>query len=208
MESLPPQTLARLCQQTLPDDARAFQALVRQLKGRVYATAYRLMGSREDAEDQAQEVFVKVYRGIQDLDDPETVTAWIYRLTVNTCFDALRKRGRTPTTTAAAPPSTDRDEEPQFADPNAAAPEEIALRRELRDCLEDVLQRLDPIERGVLVLRDVEDRPYQEIAETFAIGLGATKMRIHRARLAFQQLFERLCAELWQPVGTRGVAEG
>jgi RNA polymerase sigma-70 factor, ECF subfamily len=208
LESLPPQTLARLCQQTLPDDTRAFQALVGQLKGRVYATTYRLMGSWEDAEDQAQEVFVKVYRGIQDLDDPETVTAWIYRLTVNTCFDALRKRGRTPTATAAAPPSTDGDEELQFADPNAAAPEEIALRHELRDCLEDVLQRLDPIERGVLVLRDVEDRPYQEIAESFAIGLGATKMRIHRARLAFQQLFERLCAELWQPVRTRGVAEG
>ena len=208
MESLPPQTLARLCQQTLPDDARAFQALVRQLKGRVYATAYRLMGSREDAEDQAQEVFVKVYRGIQDLDDPATVIAWIYRLTVNTCFDALRKRGRFPDTTAATPPTADRDEEPQYADPNVATPEETALRRELRDCLEDVLQRLDPVERSVLVLRDVEDRPYQEIAETLAVGLGATKMRIHRARLAFQRLFERLCVELWRPVGTRGVAEG
>lgn len=208
MESLPPQTLARLCQQTLPDDTRAFQALVGKLKARVYATAYRLMGSREDAEDQAQEVFIKVYRGIQDLEDPATVTAWIYRLTVNTCFDALRKRGRAPNTTAAAPPSTDRDEEPQYADPNVATPEEIALRRELHDCLEDVLQRLDPVERGVLVLRDVEDRPYQEIAETLAVGLGATKMRIHRARLAFQQLFESLCAELWRPVGTRGVAEG
>ena len=208
MESLPPQTLARLCQQTLPEDTRAFQALVGQLKGRVYATAYRLMGSREDAEDQAQEVFVKVYRGIQDLDDPETVTAWIYRLTVNTCFDALRKRGRFPDTTAATPPTADRDEEPQYADPNVATPEETALRRELRDCLEDVLQRLDPVERSVLVLRDVEDRPYQEIAETLAVGLGATKMRIHRARLAFQRLFERLCVELWRPVGTRGVAEG
>jgi RNA polymerase sigma-70 factor, ECF subfamily len=208
LESLPPQTLARLCQQTLPDDTRAFQALVGQLKGRVYATTYRLMGSREDAEDQAQEVFVKVYRGIQDLDDPATVIAWIYRLTVNTCFDALRKRGRFPDTTAATPPTADRDEEPQYADPNVATPEETALRRELRDCLEDVLQLLDPVERSVLVLRDVEDRPYQEIAETLAVGLGATKMRIHRARLAFQRLFERLCVELWRPVGTRGVAEG
>jgi RNA polymerase sigma-70 factor, ECF subfamily len=161
LESLPPQTLARLCQQTLPEDTRAFQALVGQLKGRVYATAYRLMGSREDAEDQAQEVFVKVYRGIQDLDDPATVIAWIYRLTVNTCFDALRKRGRFPDTTAATPPTADRDEEPQYADPNVATPEETALRRELRDCLEDVLQLLDPVERSVLVLRDVEDRPYQ-----------------------------------------------
>ena len=208
MESLPPQTLARLCQQTLPEDTRAFQALVGQLKARVYATAYRLMGSRQDAEDQAQEVFVKVYRGIQDLDDPATVTAWIYRLTVNTCFDAIRKRGRSPNTTATAPPSTDRDEEPQYADPNVATPEEVALRRELRDCLDDVLQRLDPGERAVLVLRDVEERPYQEIAETLAIGLGATKMRIHRARLAFQQLFESLCLELWRPVRMRGVAEG
>jgi RNA polymerase sigma-70 factor, ECF subfamily len=208
LESLPPQTLARLCQQTLPEDTRAFQALVRQLNGRVYATAYRLMGNRHDAEDQAQEVFIKVYRGIQDLDDPATVTAWIYRLTVNTCLDELRKRGRSPNTTDAAPPRADRDEELQVADPNVPMPEEVALQRELRDCLEDVLQRLDPDERGVLVLRDVEDRPYQEIAETLAIGLGATKMRIHRARLAFQQLFERLCAELWRPVGTRGVAEG
>jgi len=208
LESLPPQTLARLCQQTLPEDTRAFQALVGQLKGRVYATAYRLMGSRQDAEDQAQEVFIKVYRGIHDLGDPATVTAWIYRLTVNTCLDELRKRGRSPNTTDAAPPRADRDEELQVADPNVPMPEEVALQRELRDCLEDVLQRLDPDERSVLVLRDVEDRPYQEIAEAFAIGLGATKMRIHRARLAFQQLFERLCAELWRPVATRGVAEG
>ena len=208
MESLPPQTLARLCQQTLPEDTRAFQELVRQLKGRVYATAYRMMGSREDAEDQAQEVFIKVYRGIQDLDDPATVTSWIYRLTVNTCLDELRKRGRSPNATTAAPSSAERDEERQVADPNVAMPEEVVLRRELRDCLEDVLQRLDPVEREVLVLRDVEDRPYQEIAETLAIGLGATKMRIHRARLAFQQLFERLCPELWRPVRMRGVAEG
>ena len=208
LESLPPETLARLCQRTLPEDTRAFQALVRQLKGRVYATAYRLMGSREDAEDQAQEVFIKVHRGIRDLDDPATVTAWIYRLTVNTCLDALRKQGRSANATAAAPLSADEDEELQVADPSVVTPEESALRRELHDCLEGVLQRLDPVERGALVLRDVEDRPYQEIAETLAIGLSATKMRIHRARLAFQQLFASLCAELWRPMRTRGVAEG
>jgi len=121
------------------------------------------------------------------------------------CFCAAVWRQINPN---AAPPRADRDEELQVADPNVPMPEEVALQRELRDCLEDVLQRLDPDERSVLVLRDVEDRPYQEIAEAFAIGLGATKMRIHRARLAFQQLFERLCAELWRPVATRGVAEG
>ena len=208
MESLPPQALARLCQQTLPEDTRAFEALVAQLKERVYATAYRLMGNREDAQDQAQEVFIKVYRGIKDLDDPATVTPWIYRLTVNTCFDALRKRERAPRTIPAAPPGAERDQEPGDVGADPATPEEAALRRELRECLEEVLRGLDPSERGVLVLRDVEGRPYQEIAETLAVGLGAVKMRIHRARLAFQRLFERLCPDLWRAVRTSAAADG
>ena len=92
MQTFSPETLARLCQQTLPEDTRAFEALVAQFKGRVYATAYRLMGDPQDAEDQVQEVFIKIYRGIRDLDDPSTVATWIYRVTTNTCMDALAKR--------------------------------------------------------------------------------------------------------------------
>jgi RNA polymerase sigma-70 factor (ECF subfamily) len=208
VDSLPPQTLAHLCQQTLPEDTRAFEALVGQLKERVYATAYRLMGNREDAEDQAQEVFIKVYRGIKDLEDLAMVTPWIYRLTVNTCLDALRKRGRSPRTGSLAPPGADRNEEPRYVDSDAAAPEEATLWRELRECLEDTLQRLDPSERGILVLRDVEGRPYQEIAEALAVGLGAVKMRVHRARLAFRRIFESLCPELWRAVRPRTATEG
>ena len=198
MESLPPETLVRLCQQTLPEDTRAFEALVGQFKVRVYATAYRLTGNPQDAEDQTQEVFIKVYRGIKDLGDPAVVSAWIYRLTVNACFDTLRKRRRSPGTAWATPLAGEGDEEPEYVDTKSATPEEAALRRELRECLEDTLQRLDLGERALLVLRDVEGRPYQEIAETLALGLSAVKMRIHRARLAFQQLFERLCPELWR----------
>ena len=83
-----------MCQRTLPDDTRAFELLVSQYKDRVYATAYRLMGNPQDAEDQAQEAFLKIYRGIRSLDEPATLTSWIYRITTNTCFDALNKRKR------------------------------------------------------------------------------------------------------------------
>ncbi len=203
MESLPPETLARLCRNTLPEDTRAFEALVSQFKERVYATTYWLMGDRQDAEDQAQEVFIKVYRGIAYLDDSSVVAGWIYRLTVNTCFDALRKRQRTPTRAWASPFASEDDETAEYIDTKTATPEEVALRRELRECLEETLQRLDLGERAVLVLRDIEGRPYQEVAETLAVGLGAVKMRIHRARLAFQRFFERVCPELWRPEGTR-----
>lgn len=207
MEQLTPEALARLCQDTLPEDTRAFEALVSHFKERVYATAYRLMGDRQDAEDQAQEVFIKVYRGIAELDDPGMIAAWIYRLSVNTCFDALRKRRRTPVRAWAAPFGSGEDEETEYMDTAAATPEEEVLRRELRECLEETLWRMDIRDRGVLVLRDVEGRPYQEIAESLSVGLGAVKMRIHRARLAFQQLFERLCPDLWGPEGAKEAGE-
>lgn len=199
LESLPPETLARLCRDTLPEDTRAFEALVSLFKERVYATTYRLMGDREDAEDQAQEVFIKVYRGVGDLDDSSTVATWIYRLTVNTCFDALRKRRRTPARAWAASFGPEEDEEIGYPDTKMPTPEEVALRGELRECLEETLWSMEIQDRGVLVLRDVEGRPYQEIAEALTVSLGAVKMRIHRARLAFQQLFGRLCPELWRP---------
>jgi RNA polymerase sigma-70 factor (ECF subfamily) len=141
-----------------------------------------------------------VYRGIRDLDDPVTVVAWVYRITTNTCFDALAKRQRSPRTTTMTPLAPDHAAETEYVDTGTGTPEEETLRRELRACLEDTLQQLDLAERAALVLRDVEGRTYQEIAETFAVGLSAIKMRIHRARLAFQQLFARICPELWGTV--------
>lgn len=185
-----------MCQRTLPDDTRAFELLVSQYKDRVYATAYRLMGNPQDAEDQAQEAFLKIYRGIRSLDEPATLTSWIYRITTNTCFDALNKRKRRPQTTPLTPPDEEGDEEPRYADTRALSPEEAAMRAESRACLERTLSQLDEIGRTVLVLRDIEDRPYQEIAEILKLGLSAVKMRIHRARLAFQQTLDKVCPGL------------
>ena len=70
------------------------------------------------------------------------------------------------------------------------------MRAEARACLERTLSQLDEIGRTVLVLRDIEDRPYQEIAEILKLGLSAVKMRIHRARLAFQQTLDKVCPGL------------
>ena len=136
MEAIAPEELVRMCQRTLPDDTRAFELLVSQYKDRVYATAYRLMGNPQDAEDQAQEAFLKIYRGIRSLDEPATLTSWIYRITTNTCFDALSKRKRRPQTAPLTPPDDEGNEEPRYADTRTLSPEEAALRAEARACLE------------------------------------------------------------------------
>jgi RNA polymerase sigma-70 factor (ECF subfamily) len=199
MQAIAPEELVLQCQRTLPDDTRAFELLVQIYKERVYAMAFRLMGNRQDAEDQAQEVFLKVYRGIKQLDEPATLTAWIYRITTNTCFDALSKQKRRPQTTPLSPPDDEGHDEPRYADPRVVGPEEAALRRETWVCLEKTLAELDASGRAALMLRDIEDRPYQEIAEILSIGLSAVKMRIHRARLAFQQVLEKVCPGLRTP---------
>jgi RNA polymerase sigma-70 factor (ECF subfamily) len=191
VELLSPEEIVRQCQRTLPDDTRSFEVLVTQYKARVFTIAYRLMGNRQEAEDQAQEVFLKVYRGIKQLHDPTTFVPWLDRITTNTCFDALNKQQRRPATTSLTPPND--DPQPPFVDTRSVSPEESALRRELRDCLEATLARLDLVGRAALILRDIEDRSYQEIADTLGIGLSAVKMRIHRARLAFQQMLDLIC---------------
>lgn len=204
MEPFSPEELVRWCQRTLPDDTRAFEVLVARYKERVFATAYRLMGNRQDAEDQAQEVFLKVFRSIKQLEEPATLTTWIYRITTNTCFDALNKQQRRPATTGF---STEDDENgTRYDDEQISTPEKIALSNELRQCMEKTFKQMDIFERGVIILRDLEERSYQEIAETLSLGLSAVKMRIHRARLAFQKLLNQVCPGISRSSSTVGVS--
>lgn len=188
------------CQRMLPGDVSAFEALVALYKDRVYARIYYLVGNQQDAEDIAQDVFFKVYRGIKGLDDPAMFGAWIYRIATNTCYDALSKRKRQPAMMSLEPFDQALGEEPQAAASDTMDPQNVALQQEVRQCIEQTLSSIDLAGREVLILRDVEDRSYQEIADALAIGLSAVKMRIHRARLAFQRMLERVCPGLYRSI--------
>ncbi len=193
----PSQELVVHCQRSLPYDTRSFEQLVAQYKGRVFRTAFRMLGNQQDAEDQAQEVFLKVFRSIKGLNEPAAFVSWLDRMTVRMCLDLLETQQRRPMTVTIAP--ADEHEEPiQFADIHAPGPEESALRQEVRRCLEGALRDIDDSSRAILVLRDIDDRPYLEIVDMLGIGLSAVKMRIHRARLAFQQSLDRICPDVWR----------
>lgn len=132
------------------------------------------------------------------LEDPATLPAWVQRVTINTCLDALSRRKRQPATTSL----TVGDEEGETRDyTNIRNPGATAEQSELRRCLERTLAKLDPEARKVIVLRDVEDMSYEEIAGLLKIGLSALKMRIHRARLAAQKLLEQICPGLASAAG-------
>ena len=97
-ETIAPEDLVRWCQRSLPDDTRGFEVFVGRYKGRIFRIAYRLMGNQQEAEDQAQEIFLKIYKGIKHLSEPATVVTWLDRIAVHTCLDALAKQKRRPVT--------------------------------------------------------------------------------------------------------------
>lgn len=195
MKNFTTEELALLCQKTLPDDTRAFEAIVARYKKRVFATTNRLMENREDAEDLAQEVFLKIYRNIGKLSEPATFESWLHRITVNICLDALEKRKRRP---AIKIHLDDGEETSGFDAPSNSNTAKSFEAEETRNCLDKALSKLDPKGRSVVVLRDIEELSYEEIAESLEVGLSAVKMRIHRARLAIQKLIEEICPGIWR----------
>ena len=195
-EELSSEELVLLCQQTLPHDTRAFEALVTRYKNRVFAVAYRILGSRQDAEDQTQEVFLKVYRGITKLKDPETLESWLYQITSNTCLDILRQQQRRPTVASLSQQTGEVDAKADVKSTTVTQPEVAALHHELRWCLEQTIHNLHITQRALIVLRDIEGRSYDDIATILNVGLSAVKMRIHRARLQFQALLQTICPDV------------
>jgi RNA polymerase sigma-70 factor (ECF subfamily) len=177
--------LVRLCRERLPGDPRPFRALVARYRDQVINTAYRFLGNPRDAEDVAQEAFIKVYRGLPNFRATSSFSTWLYRITVNTCKNELRHRSRRPTLL-----------EPDLESlgillPTVPSAERAVIAHEQGDAVQDTLNRLSATYREALILRDIQGLSYREIATVLGIALSATKMRVRRARLAFRELYGR-----------------
>jgi RNA polymerase sigma-70 factor (ECF subfamily) len=181
-QELSDEALVRLCQERLPDDPRHFRLLVTRYRDRVVNTAYRFLGDRRDAEDIAQEVFLRVYRALSDFRAESSFSTWLYRVTVNTSKNQLRRRSRRPT---LLEPDLDSLVTRLPTNPSA---EQRVLTREKRDMIQNTIEQLPTTHREALILRDLQGLSYREIAEVLDIGLSAAKMRVRRARLGFQEL--------------------
>lgn len=200
LDTMTDEELVALCKEELPVNTRSYEILVQRHMNRVYSIVYRIVCSKEEAEDITQEVFVKVYNGIKKFEQHALFSSWLYRIATNSALDALDKikRHQKNNVPFVVVRVHDKEEEHHPLDVQASqdiGPEENALQRELRECISHVLKRLDRHQVGLLVMRDFEDLSYNEIASTLKLGLGAVKMRIHRARLSFQELFSKMCGQ-------------
>lgn len=162
--------------QILAGDQDAFGQLVQAYQKPVYNLCLRMVSNPADAEDLAQEAFVKAWRGLRFYKHEAAFSTWLYRLTSNVCIDFLRKQKKTISLTVEedAPELEIMDENP--------LPEEQVLHREKQKAVEDAMAQLEEEYRLALTLRVVDDLTYEQIAEVLDIKVGTVKSRIARAR--------------------------
>ena len=166
-------------------DERAFEALVTQYERLVYAVALKLLGNEHDAQDAAQETFIKLYRNLSSFRGESKFSVWLYRLANNVCIDMLRKKS-VPTVSL----SGDGDDGGGLNIPDGRfSPENELEKKQLRQAVDRALTSLPEQYRQALVLREITGHSYEEIAQVLDIDLGTVKSRIFRAR-------RRLCAIL------------
>lgn len=160
-------------------DQSAFEQLVHLYEKRVLALTTRMCKNPADAEEAAQEAFLSAWQGLPFFRGDASFSTWLYRLASNACVDLLRREGRHQ---SAAGPSLN-DEEVQLEVPDTApSPQEQAERSELRQQIEAGLQALTPDHRQVLLLREMHQLSYDEIAQTLDVDVGTVKSRINRGR--------------------------
>ncbi len=158
-------------------DAYAFEQLMAAHESRMYAVALRMCGNREDAQDCLQEAMLRVYRAMSSFKGQSSFSTWVYRITMNSCLDELRRRkSRTAT-------SLDAMLENGFAPSDESdTPEQNSLRNEQRRVMERAIANLPEDMRAAVVLRDIQGCSYEEIAQALSANVGTIKSRISRGR--------------------------
>lgn len=179
--------LVQLCQAGLHPDRVAFTELLRRYESHVERVLYHLAPDWDDRADLAQEVWIRVYRNIKRLHEPDKFRGWLSRITTNLFYDELRKRKRykTPLSLDARLSMEDGDMTWEIASVEPG-PDESFATHEFYSELNAAISELPEAFRTTIVLREIEGLAYEEIAEITGVSLGTVKSRIARARLRLQ----------------------
>ncbi|MBA3497007.1 MAG: sigma-70 family RNA polymerase sigma factor [Gemmatimonadales bacterium] len=177
---------AQLVAAHLAGDARAFQEMVGRYRARLLNFVNRMIGDRERAEDLVQEAFMRAYRHLHRFDPTKKFSTWIYTIASNLAKNELRNRSRSPLVYyQALRPLGEDDQRPLEFEDSSSRPDDMFHNRYLREMVDATVATLSPHHREVFVLRELEGRSYEEIAELTRCNLGTVKSRLNRARHAF-----------------------
>jgi len=177
----------------LAGEKRAFNELVERYQGRLLNFVYRTTGDRERAEDLVQETFIRIYRHLHRFDQTKKFSTWAYTIASNLAKNELRNRSRNPLVLFQAIKKTwDADQRPLEWEDNTYRPDDLYRKRHLKQMVDSAVDGLPEHHRVVFVLREMEGKTYEEIADITGCNLGTVKSRLNRARNNFAQLIAPL----------------
>src|SRR5256714_5787411 len=169
-------------------DMAAFEALVERHQRLVVGTVGRMLGTNSDAEDIAQQVFVRVWKNAKRYEPRAKFTTWLLKITRNLVFNELRRRSRHP----QVPLQSESDEEERpLKDEQAVAPDASLLEHELQQAVDAAIANLPQTQRMAMVLRRYEELSYEEIAEALDQSVSAVKSLLFRARTELRANLQR-----------------
>jgi RNA polymerase sigma-70 factor, ECF subfamily len=189
------QVVALLVRRCVAGDAAAWEDIVQRYHRRIYNICYRFAGSSADAQDLTQEVFIKMYRTLNTYDPARgAFMTWVTSITRNLLVDHFRKTKQDRLTDSLDSASSEHENvlslSEQMQD-NSTPPDARVQSREARETVHRALQRLSPELREAVILRDLEDMDYREIATVLKVPEGTVKSRINRGRVELARLLQR-----------------
>ncbi|MFP6684930.1 MAG: sigma-70 family RNA polymerase sigma factor [Polyangiaceae bacterium] len=190
---------ALFVQRLIARDELAFNELMSLYQERVFALVYRMLGSRAEAEDLCQEVFVRVFKNIHRFRGDSKLSTWIFRIAVNATKNRYKYNARR--VSAGSKELGEQVEKTEFGGARGVSvsgvdrPDEMAQGRELEQIVKRAIHAIDPEFRQLVILRDVEDLSYDEIASVTGLPSGTVKSRIHRGRKQLRAKVETLMGE-------------
>lgn len=198
-------TEPQLIQAVMRGDANALGQLLQQFQGPIYNVCFRMVSHRDDAAEVAQDAMLKIVEHVKDFQGGSDIATWMIRIAINQSISHLRKRRLRQTASLDAPGNGGgeggRDDQGtalrrELPDRREPSPESSVQQREMIAHLHEALGRIDDEFRAVLVLRDLQEMDYAQIAEAIQVPLGTVKSRLFRARLALRHEMLKLAPPL------------
>jgi RNA polymerase sigma-70 factor, ECF subfamily len=189
------QVVAMLVRRCISGDAAAWEEIVQSYNRRIYNICYRFAGSSDDAEDLTQEVFIKMYRTLSSYDPSKgAFVTWVTTITRNLLVDHFRKTKQDRMTESIDTAASEHEHAHPLSEqiPDQSAPPDAHVRsREVSESVHGALARLSPELREAVILRDLQDMDYRDIAGVLKVPEGTVKSRINRGRAELARLLQR-----------------
>ena len=182
MAVMNPQDENLLIQRFKAGDLSIFEIILKKYQDRIYNLCRYLLGNPQDAEDAAQDVFLKAYRKLRNFKPESSLYTWLYRIAVNTCLDHKRKFRPEPFKDQSLAENVPSSE---------PSPEQRYQSKEIGQAIQSALDQLPKQSRAVIVLREVEGLSYEEMAEVLNTSVGTVKSRISRTREELRRILQK-----------------